>query len=144
MVLGEGEEVMGEIVDCYESWQNKGASRDNLLRSLAEIPGVYVPSLYKVSYNTDGTIRQSNLKKECQGLSPKARGFGRSPPSRKLACPLHRNRPRQGNAGDHAGLHPGLQVLPGRDNLQTSAGEIPEGKSWPWLINSSKTPAMMS
>ena len=57
VVLGEGEEVMGEIVDCYESWQNKGASRDNLLRSLAEIPGVYVPSLYKVSYNTDGTIR---------------------------------------------------------------------------------------
>ncbi|MDO8588916.1 MAG: TIGR03960 family B12-binding radical SAM protein [Armatimonadota bacterium] len=53
-VIGEGEEVVIEIVDALKDLQGQG--RELKLRRLAGIPGVYVPSLYSVSYNDDGTI----------------------------------------------------------------------------------------
>lgn len=55
-VLGEGEEVILEIVDVYQRWKQKHESRFELLKALAKISGVYVPSLYDVSYYDDGTI----------------------------------------------------------------------------------------
>ncbi|NLI00882.1 MAG: TIGR03960 family B12-binding radical SAM protein [Chthonomonadales bacterium] len=44
-VIGDGEEVIGEIVEAYK--HNRHASRAALLRLLAAIPGVYVPGLYR-------------------------------------------------------------------------------------------------
>lgn len=55
-VLGEGEEVNLEIMDLYEKMKRGGASRSEFLKEAAEIQGVYVPSLYDVSYNSDCTI----------------------------------------------------------------------------------------
>ncbi len=59
-VIGEGEEVAVEVVREVAQWlperQEPGA-RAALLRRLATIPGVYVPSLYRVSYHADGTVR---------------------------------------------------------------------------------------
>ena len=54
--LGEGEEVNGEIMDLYARCKKRGASKEEFLREAAQIPGVYVPSLYEVSYNPDGTV----------------------------------------------------------------------------------------
>lgn len=54
--IGEGEEVTFEILACYTAWKASGQARDVLLLRLAAIPGVYVPSLYKVSYQPDGTV----------------------------------------------------------------------------------------
>lgn len=57
-VIGDGEEAVGEIVDAYRSSGRRApGSRGALLRKLALIPGVYVPSLYAVAYNDDRTIR---------------------------------------------------------------------------------------
>src|SRR5437764_4176605 len=55
-VIGEGEEVVHEISDAMASWKASGAPREDLLWLLAEIPGVYVPSLFKVHYRIDKTI----------------------------------------------------------------------------------------
>ena len=55
-VIGEGEEVILEIVDCVRAWKEKGDTRDALYQAMAQIPGVYVPSLYGVHYLEDGTI----------------------------------------------------------------------------------------
>ena len=55
-VIGEGEEVIEDIVDTYQSWKQPGASRPDLLKLLSRIEGVYVPSLYKTDYNPDGTF----------------------------------------------------------------------------------------
>ncbi len=55
--IGEGEEVIHEILDVVKAWKQKGASRAVLLRALARVPGVYVPSLYEVRYRSDGTIQ---------------------------------------------------------------------------------------
>jgi radical SAM family uncharacterized protein/radical SAM-linked protein len=56
LVIGEGEEVVHEISDAVASWKTSGAPRGELLWLLAEIPGVYVPSLFKVHYRIDNQI----------------------------------------------------------------------------------------
>ncbi len=52
VVLGEGEEVVGEITDVVRAWKLDGRDdRHTLLRTLARVPGVYVPSMYEVRYD---------------------------------------------------------------------------------------------
>ncbi len=51
-VIGEGEEVVGEITEVLGAWKRGGrADREALLHDLATIPGVYVPSMYDVEYD---------------------------------------------------------------------------------------------
>jgi radical SAM family uncharacterized protein len=51
-VLGDGEEAIGEIAEIVGAWKRGGrASREAVLRDLASVPGVYVPSLYEVVYD---------------------------------------------------------------------------------------------
>src|SRR5204862_5873349 len=50
--IGEGEEVVGEITEVVGAWKRAGRrSREAVLRELATIPGVYVPSMYDVEYD---------------------------------------------------------------------------------------------
>ncbi|HID62074.1 MAG TPA: TIGR03960 family B12-binding radical SAM protein [Anaerolineae bacterium] len=56
-VIGEGEEVLLELVKAYGEWKKEGVrERRELLRRAALIDGVYVPSLYDVRYHPDGTV----------------------------------------------------------------------------------------
>ncbi len=57
-VVGEGEDVIQEIIDIHQAWRRSGSDRGELLMSLAKLWGVYVPSLYKAYYQDDGTISQ--------------------------------------------------------------------------------------
>lgn len=54
--IGEGETSYGALFDLYKQCKKAGTSREDFLHEAAKIPGLYVPSLYTVSYNTDGTI----------------------------------------------------------------------------------------
>ena len=55
--IGEGEELLPAIVDLYIRMKEDGSyTRQGFLRRAAQIPGVYVPSFYDVSYKEDGTI----------------------------------------------------------------------------------------
>src|SRR5207237_2484301 len=54
-VIGEGEEVVHEISDAVADWKRGRGPREDLRWLLAEIPGVYVPSLFRPHYNDDGT-----------------------------------------------------------------------------------------
>ncbi len=54
--IGEGEERYDELFDLYNAMKQRGASRKEFLHEAAKIEGIYVPSLYEVSYNEDGTI----------------------------------------------------------------------------------------
>jgi len=56
-VIGDGEEVLLELLDSFRDWKGKGASKKELLRQVATIPGIYVPSLYQVEYHADGLIK---------------------------------------------------------------------------------------
>ncbi|HSL56479.1 MAG TPA: TIGR03960 family B12-binding radical SAM protein [Acidimicrobiales bacterium] len=59
VVLGDGEEVVGEITEVVREWIASGrteGSRHHVLRALAQVPGVYVPSLYDVEYDGERLV----------------------------------------------------------------------------------------
>ncbi len=58
LLIGEGEELTDELIDCYRRFneQPDGFDKPAFLRAAAAIEGVYVPSLYTVSYHADGRI----------------------------------------------------------------------------------------
>jgi len=55
-VIGDGEEVLLELMECFRHWQGRGKSsaKKELLAEVATIPGIYVPSLYHWEYQTNG------------------------------------------------------------------------------------------
>ncbi len=55
-MLGEGEEMMNEVVDAYINWKGSGRSRKEYLEDIAKIDGIYVPSFYDVEYDAEGRI----------------------------------------------------------------------------------------
>lgn len=54
--IGEGEELDNELLALYREHKKRGSDKETFLREAAHIEGVYVPSLYEVSYHPDGTI----------------------------------------------------------------------------------------
>ncbi len=62
MFLGEGEEVDLEVIELYRKFRQAGKGKQEFLRAAAQIPGVYVPSLYDVSYHEDGTVAAITAK----------------------------------------------------------------------------------
>ncbi len=79
-VIGEGEEVIQDVIDSVQKSKSDNASRDETIRALAQVPGVYVPSLYDAEYNEDktfNTLRRVDekapdqiLKRICSKLPP--------------------------------------------------------------------------
>lgn len=59
-VIGEGEEVMIELMDAYKAWKRAGrpGGRGGFLQEAVKISGIYVPSFYEPVYNEDGTVRE--------------------------------------------------------------------------------------
>ena len=62
VALGDGEEETMQTIDAYKRWKAAGLPREDYLHMCAEIPGIYVPSLYDVSYNGDGTVKAVSPK----------------------------------------------------------------------------------
>ena len=62
VALGDGEEETQQTIDLYKQWKAAGLPRSEYLRMAAHIPGIYVPSLYDVCYNDDGTVRSVTPK----------------------------------------------------------------------------------
>lgn len=60
--IGEGEEVDLEVIDLFRKCREEGKSKQEFLELCAQIEGVYVPSLYDVEYNDDGTIKNFTPK----------------------------------------------------------------------------------
>ena len=54
--IGEGETRYRDLIDLYKDCKSKGLNRQEFLRLVARMPGMYVPSLYEVRYNEYGTI----------------------------------------------------------------------------------------
>ena len=54
--IGEGETVYDALFDAYKANKSAGGSRADFLYAASQIPGIYVPSLYNVTYKEDGTV----------------------------------------------------------------------------------------
>ncbi len=61
-VVGEGEEMNNELLTLLRKAKLEGWTKAEFLREASQIQGVYVPSLYDVSYNADGTIASCTAK----------------------------------------------------------------------------------
>ena len=57
-VVGEAEVVIHELMAHFQEWKQSGASKTELLKTLATVTGLYVPRFYDVTYRDDGTIQQ--------------------------------------------------------------------------------------
>jgi len=66
-VIGEGEEVIDEIIDVFR--KNRSRDRKSMLLEMAKIQGIYVPGFYRSEYNSDGTLK--SLKPTEQGVPEK-------------------------------------------------------------------------
>ncbi len=60
--IGEGEEMMLEFLDLLNEYKKAGKSRNEFLIAASHIEGIYVPSLYDIEYNEDGTIKAVTAK----------------------------------------------------------------------------------
>ena len=65
--LGEGEDVTVELIELHRKARKEGWSKAEFLHRAAQVSGLYVPSLYEVDYNEDGTVREIRP----QGGAPK-------------------------------------------------------------------------
>ena len=63
--IGEGEEMMNDVLEVYARHKEAGNfNKADFLREISKIGGIYVPSLYDVTYNEDGTIKEFKPKYE--------------------------------------------------------------------------------
>ncbi len=79
-VIGEGEEVIHEVINSVQESKSSGLTRSEIISALVNIPGVYVPSLYQPEYNDDKTFNHLQpsvdhapvqiLKRLCSKLPP--------------------------------------------------------------------------
>ena len=56
--LGEGEDVTVELIELHRKARKEGWSKAEFLHRAAQVSGLYVPSLYEVEYNLDGTVKE--------------------------------------------------------------------------------------
>ncbi len=70
--LGEGEEAIIEILDCHAQWRDEGrvGGRVELLRRLARIEGVYIPSFYESRYDASGALASTQPRAEFADVAP--------------------------------------------------------------------------
>ncbi len=64
--IGEGEVIYDALFEAYRENRKNGGSRKDFLRKAAELPGIYVPSFYRVDYKEDGTI--ASFAPVCEGI----------------------------------------------------------------------------
>jgi radical SAM superfamily enzyme YgiQ (UPF0313 family) len=87
-IIGEGEDVINEVVDIYKSWKMTTNDREVLLHNLAQLWGVYVPSHYEVTYHNDGTVMSIKRLTENTPISVQKRIMPRlTPPPTRFIVP---------------------------------------------------------
>ncbi len=70
ILIGEGEESIVEVCRTHQHMRDAGASRLEILRALAKVPGTYVPSLYEVSFDEACTEHGYTVPKAGEDVPP--------------------------------------------------------------------------
>ena len=124
VVLGDGEEVINELLDLVKHCKEQGIGRQAALLKLAQIPGVYVPRFYEIKYTDQGTIK-TILKTEDSAPDRIQKrvvaDLDQAPFPDTMVVPYLQT-VRPGDGGSDARLHSGLPVLPGRHDIPAGAG----------------------
>lgn len=89
IVIGDGEEIIGEIIETVKAHKKEKKRKQELLIRLAQISGCYVPALYEVSYHPDQTIASVKPKfKEVPAQVPYRRTSLENPVQGKFSFPI--------------------------------------------------------
>ena len=127
--IGEGETAYRKLLDVYKEVKEKGGSRQEfLLRAARKVPGMYVPSLYEVSYKEDGTIASFLPTKE--GVPAKitkeiVMDLDNAPYPEKPVVPFIRVDAGSCRSGNSARLYPRLSFLSGRAAVSSGTRKEP-------------------
>jgi len=62
-MLGEGEEIINEVMDAYCIWKEESVSREEFLNNIVNIEGIYIPQFYEVAYNSGGKVESIKPKR---------------------------------------------------------------------------------
>jgi radical SAM family uncharacterized protein len=81
-VIGDGEEVVMELLPIIRDWKTKKIPKQQVLRAVAKIDGIYVPGLYQVEYQPDGTL------KSFTPIAPEAKPIIKRRIIKKLPAPV--------------------------------------------------------
>ena len=60
--IGEGETSYDELLELIKTYKSTDMDKEDFLRKASNIPGIYVPSMYMISYNPDGTVQEISTK----------------------------------------------------------------------------------
>lgn len=63
VALGDGEEVLKEIIQVFQRWKQEQRDRHAFLTAVAKVPGVYIPQFYTVNYDSQGRVTAINPTK---------------------------------------------------------------------------------
>jgi radical SAM family uncharacterized protein len=67
-IIGDGEEVILEFLEIFRGWKDLGSDKQDLLQKMATVPGVYVPCLYDVEYDSEWLLK--SFKPTTQAAPP--------------------------------------------------------------------------
>ena len=116
-LVGDAEEALTIFLDAYRDGRARGLSRRELLVHLAQIEGIYVPSLYDVTYDGERPHHDDHAERPARAETGEAH-LGAGAQARVLPRqadgPVGRDRAGPPRPRGHARLHAGLPLLPGR------------------------------
>ncbi|HOJ78565.1 MAG TPA: TIGR03960 family B12-binding radical SAM protein [Bacillota bacterium] len=87
-LLGEGEELLLEVLKIVQAWKGQKGSKAELLQQLAAVPGVYIPSYFEVEYYAEGTIKAIKPLAEHYPVRAVVRDFDKTFIPRKWIVPF--------------------------------------------------------
>lgn len=70
VLIGEGEESIVEVCRAHQRLRDAGATREEILRGIAEVPGTYVPALYEVKHDETSTVHGYAVPREGERVPP--------------------------------------------------------------------------
>ena len=112
--IGEGEVVYDQLFDTYLENKKNGGTRLDFLKKACQIPGIYVPQFYKVTYHEDGTVAAFTPSiPEAPDQKTACHGYDRGNVSGETGRAVYQGNTGPCRSGDPARLYPRLPFLPG-------------------------------
>lgn len=78
-LIGEGEEILLDVIETYQIWKKEDLPKLNLLENLAQIDGVYIPSFYDPIYESDGKFQKMKIRNKAAPKKITKRIMGKLP-----------------------------------------------------------------
>lgn len=132
--MGDGEELTLKTIEVYRKWRDAGLPREKYLEMLAQLDGIYVPSLYDIAYKEDGTI--ANIQPHAPAKMPVMKALVNDLTAADypdtLVGALWRSGAQPHYAGNLSWMYARMPLLPGGHDLPGLCASARWSGSWNW------------